>query len=184
MITTLTTFASAESHEGKTDILTGLGIDWTLMAMQGIAFLILVWALGKFVYPVFMRIIDERQTKIDESLEAAREAEKSANSAQENIDKQLAQARKEAKDIVATAKDEATAMLAKADAKAKTQAEHLVTAAQDEIDKQVLQAKKALHNETLELVAEATEKVIGKQYAPKTDKAVIADALKGAKGSL
>lgn len=180
MITTLTTFASTESAE-ETDILTSLGIDWTLLVMQAIAFLILVWALGKFVYPVFMRIIDERQAKIDESLQAAREAENNASSAQEAIDKQLSTARKEAKEIVATAKDEASAMLTKADEKSKAHADHMLAAAHDEISKEVLAAKKTLHNETLELVAQATEKVIGKVHTAKVDKAVISDALKGAK---
>ncbi len=176
----LTTFAAAESHAEKADILTSLGIDWTLLAMQAIAFLILVWALGKWVYPVFMRIIDERQTKIDESLEAARVAETHANSAQAEIDKKLAEARKEAKDIVATAKDEATAMVAKANEKSKATAEHMLASAQGEIAKEVLAAKKTLHNETLELVAQATEKVIGKVHSAKADKAVIASALKEA----
>ncbi len=183
MVTPLTTFAAAEPQE-KTDILTSLGIDWTLLAMQLVAFLILVWALGKWVYPVFMRIIDERQSKIDESLKAARDAEDHAASAQATIDKQLAQARKEAKDIVVTAKDEATAMLAKADEKSKSQAQHMIASAQDEIAKEVLAAKKQLHNETIELVATATEKVIGKAHTTKADKAVIADALKSsAKGA-
>ena len=180
MVTALTTFASTESAE-KTDILTSLGIDWTLLIMQLVAFLILVWALSKFVYPVFMRIIDERQSKIDESLEAARAAEDNANSAQAEIDKKLAQARKEAKEIVATAKDEATAMVTKASEKSKVQADHMLASAQDEIAKEVLAAKKTLHNETLELVAAATEKVIGKVHSAKADKAVITDALKEAK---
>ena len=173
------TFAATESHEKK-DILTSLGIDWTLLGMQLIAFLILVWALSKWVYPVFMRIIDERQSKIDESLKAARSAEDNAAAAQSKIDKMLSEARKEAKDIVVTAKDEATAMLAKADEKSKAHAEHLVASAQDDIAKEVLAAKKQLHNETLELVAAATEKVIGKAHTAKADKAVIASALKEA----
>lgn len=183
MIAQLTTFAatSAESHEESSDILTSLGIDWTLLVLQAVAFLILVWVLGKFVYPVFMRIIDERQAKIDESLEAAREAESNASSAQEAIDKQLATARKEAKEIVATAKDEANAMIAKADEKSKARADHMLAAAHDEISKEVLAAKKTLHNETLELVASATEKVIGKVHTTKVDKAIITDALKEAK---
>ena len=180
MVTALTTFASTESAE-KTDILTSLGIDWTLLVMQLVAFLILVWALSKFVYPIFMRIIDERQSKIDESLEAARTAEDNANSAQAEIDKKLAEARKEAKEIVATAKDEATAMVTKANEKSKAQADHMLASAQDEIAKEVLAAKKTLHNETLELVATATEKVIGKVHSAKADKVVIADALKEAK---
>lgn len=158
-----------------------LGIDWTLLVLQGLAFLVLVLVLGKFVYPVFMRIIDERETRIEDSLKAAREAADQASSMQGQIDKQLAKARREAKDIVATAKDEATAILARADEKSKANAEHLLESARDEIQKETIAAKKALHNETIELVALATEKVVGASHDAKSDTALIKRSLEEAK---
>jgi len=177
-----TQFAATEAHNAaeKPDIFTSLGIDWKLLVLQIVAFLILVWLLNRYVYPVFLRIVDERQSKIDESLKAARAAEKSAESAQDKIDEQLDQARLQAKDIVTTAKDEASAMLSKADEKSKANAEHMLETARDEIGKEVIAAKKALHNETIELVAQATEKVIGKTHTAKADASVISDALKKA----
>lgn len=171
----LTQFAATEAADET--ILQGLGIDFTLLILQGIAFLLAVFVLAKWVYPVFMRIIDERETKIEESLEAAREASDNAANAQEKIDKQLATARKEARDIVATAKDEANALLAKADAKSKTNADNMIKSAQDEIAKETEAAKKALHNETIELVALATEKVVAHKVDAKADKALIKTSL-------
>lgn len=158
-----------------------LGIDWTLLVLQALAFLVLVVVLGKFVYPVFMRIIDDREGRIEESLKAAREAADHANSVQDEIDKKLATARREARDIVATAKDEANNMLAKADEKSKANADHLIEVARDEIAKETTAAKRALHNETIELVALATEKVIAGSINVKTDKTVIKKALEEAK---
>lgn len=172
------TFAATESSDSG--VLGVLGIDWVMLAFQLIAFLILVGVLSRFVYPVFMKVIDERQAAIDASLEAAREAESSAETAQKKIDKQLAEARKEARDIVATAKDEANQMLSKADEKAKASAQLIVNKAHQEIDKEVIAAKRALHNETLDLVASATERVIGKTHSKSADKSVISDALKEA----
>lgn len=174
----LQTLASAEASDSG--VMGVLGIDWVMLAFQLIAFLILVGVLSRFVYPVFMKVIDERQAKIDASLEAAREAEDSAQSAQKKIDKQLAEARKEARDIVATAKDEANQMLSKADEKAKASAQLVLDKAHQEIDKEVIAAKRALHNETLDLVAIATERVIGKTHTKAADKSVITDALKEA----
>ncbi len=175
----LTYFAAAEATDKG--FFEQLGIDWTLLILQALAFLVLVLVLGKFVYPVFMRIIDEREGRIEESLKAAREAADHASSVQDEIDKKLATARKEARDIVATAKDEANSMIAKADEKAKANADHLLEAARDEIAKETNAAKKALHNETIELVALATEKVIAGSVDAKTDKAVIKRALEEAK---
>ncbi len=173
-------FASSES---STDggILGALGIDWMLLVFQIVAFLLLVWLLGKFVYPVFMRIIDERERKIEASVKAAEAAEKNAASAQADVETLLKEARKEAKEIVTTAKDEAAAMIEASDAKAKARADKIVKDAHDQLEKDIVAARKALHNDTIDLVAMATEKVIGNIANAKLDKKIIESAVKEAK---
>lgn len=176
----LTSFASAEpAADGG--ILAALGIDWTLLVLQIVAFLLLVWLLGKYVYPVFLRIIDEREKKIEASVKAAEIAEQKAESAQEEVAALLKEARKEAKEIVTTAKDEATAMVEASDAKAKARADKIVKNAHDQLEKDVVAARKALHNDTIELVALATEKVVGNLADAKLDKKIIETAVKEAK---
>lgn len=176
----LTQFAATEAHAEKQDIFGALGIDWQILIFQIVAFLLLVWLLGKFVYPWLMKSVDERQEAIEESVKAAKEAEEKAESAQDEIAKLLKEARKEAKDIVTTAKDEATAMVDASDQKAKARAEKIVADAHEQIEKDVIAARKALHNDTIELVAQATEKVIGKTVTDKVDDEVIAHAVKEA----
>lgn len=173
----LTQFASTESAAGG-DIFSTLGIDWRLLVLQIIAFLILVWALGKLVYPWLMKQVDERQAKIEESVKAAEDAEKKAESAQEEVAKLLKEARTEARDIVTTAKDEAAAMVADAENKAKTRADKIVKDAHEQIEKDVIAARKALHNDTIELVTLATEKIVGKTVTDSVDKNIIAAAIK------
>lgn len=180
---TYVTHFAQTAESADTGIIAGLGIDWTLLALQLIAFLVLVALLGKFVYPVFMRIIDEREEKIQGSIQAAEEAKQQADDAESRIEKQLSTARKEARDIVATAKDEATALLQKADEKSKANAEHMLTTARDEIEKETIAARKTLHNETIELVAQATQKVVANTHSEKADASVITAALKEAQKS-
>lgn len=165
----------------STDTFSTLGINWTMLIFQLVAFSILVFALGKWVYPIFIRTIDKRQEMIEESTRAAVEAEKNAAKTQAEIDKLLTQARTEAREIVATAKEEATGMVADAEAKSKTQAEHIIANAHESIAKEVLAAKKALHNETIDLVAAATEKVLGKAVDMKIDTKVIKNAVEAGK---
>ena len=172
---------AAETEAQHTDILTGLGINWQLVIFQIIAFLILVFILSKWIFPVFFKIIDKRQEAIEASNRAAIEASKHAEKAQAEIDKLLKEARVEAKDIVTTAKEEATAMVETAEAKGKASAEHIVAEAHEEIAKEVVAAKKALHNETIDLVASATEKVVGKAVNAGVDTKVIKSALEGDK---
>lgn len=175
------TYASqfaAETAETHGDIFSALGINWQLLIFQIVAFLLLVWLLGKFVYPWLMKQVDERQQKIDDSVKAADEAKAKAASAEEDIAKLLTEARSEASDIVATAKEEATAAIEAAEEKAKTRAEAVVAAAHEQVSKDVVAAKKALRDETIELVALATEKVVAGAVDSKVDGKVIAAALK------
>lgn len=176
----LTQLAMAE-EPASGDVFAALGIDWMMLIFQTIAFVILVWLLGKFVYPILMKTVDARQAEIEASSKAAAEAEKQAIAAKESVEKLMKQARREASDIVLTAKEEAAAAIEAAEVKSKVRAQRIVADAHAQIDKDIVAAKKALHNETLELVALATEKVVGKTVTAKVDEAVISAAVKGAK---
>jgi F-type H+-transporting ATPase subunit b len=176
----LTVMAEAAGHE-QPGFFEALGIDWKLLVLQTIAFLVLLWFLGKFVYPPLTKMLDKREADIEAGVKAAQAAEKKAEEAQVEVAKLLKQARTEASDIVATAKEEANATVEAAGAKAKSRAEHIVSDAQEQIEKDILAAKKALRSEAMEFVAAATEKVVGKTVNAKVDQSVIADAVKEAK---
>lgn len=176
------TAAAAEAHDaGNGDIFTALGIDWRLLILQIVAFIILVWLLGKFVYPLLMKAVDQRQADIEAAAKAAKEAQSAATETQEETARLLDDAKKQAADIVATAKLEATEMVSNSESKARATAEKIVADAHDQLQKDVEAAKRELHNETLNLVALTTEKVVRKTHDKKADDALIAELLKEAK---
>lgn len=151
-----------------------------MLVVQIIAFLVLVFLLGKWVYPWLMNSVDARKDQIDAALKAANEAQQSAVDTEERVQELLKTAQGEAAEIVATAKAESAAAISAAENKAKKRAEQIVTDAKDDIAKEVVTAKKALHDETLQLVALATGKVVGKVMDSKLDDGIIASALKDA----
>ena len=165
--------ANASAEGASKGFFEALGIDWTLLVIQTIAFLVLLWFLAKFVYPPLSRMLEKREADIEAGVKAAHEAEKKADAANEETAKLLKQARKDAAAIVATAKEEAAAVVSAAD--------RLIEDAEQEISKSVEAARKTLHNETIELVAQATEKVVGKAVDAKVDDAMIKNAIKEAK---
>ncbi len=179
--TTQLTVLAATASGSDEGVFAALGIDWKMLIGQALAFLVLVWILGKFVYPKFVNIIDERQEKIDASVKAAENAEQNAEIAQAEVAELLKEARKEAKDIVATAKNEAIALIDSSDEKAKVRADKIVADAQEKLDKDVIAARKALHNDTIDLVAMATEKIIGNVSDAKLDKKIVETAIKEAR---
>lgn len=177
MINLLTNFAATESHASG-DVFTSLGINGQMLLLQTIAFLVLVFVLSKWVFPVLIKAVDDRQEAIEAGAKAAEAAEQKAAEAQEEVQKLLKEARAEAKDIVATAKDEANAMIADSETKAKSRADKIVKDAHDQLEKDVIAARKALHNDTIDLVALATEKVVGKAVSDNVDKKLITEAVK------
>ncbi|MDB5162164.1 MAG: atpF [Candidatus Saccharibacteria bacterium] len=171
----------AETAAPKGDIFAALGIDWRLLILQIIAFLILVALLGKFVYPWLMKSVDERQANIEAATKAAAKAQEAAAKNHEQVAELLALARKEAAEIVDTAKLESSEIVANSEKKARTNAEQIVADAQAQIQKDVANVKKDLYNETLELVGLATEKVVGAKLAKSIDNDLITAAIRESK---
>lgn len=182
MIQNLTYFAATEAHGGGSDSLfTALGINWQMLIFQMLAFIVLVWLLGKFVFPVLIKAVDDRQAKIEESVKAAVEAEKKAVAAESAVEDALKQARVEAADIVATAKSEAVQMVEKAEKSAKTKSERIVAEAHEDIQKEVANAKKSLEKDTLRLVKEAASLATAGVADAKFDTALVKKSVEGAK---
>lgn len=177
----LTQFAETASTEASGNILDSLGVDWKLLVIQLVAFLLLVALLAKFVYPVFMKIIDKREADMKASAAAAETAREHAEKAEHEVEKLLAVARKDAQDIVATAKNEATLMVEKSEHSAKAKAEQIVAQAQEDIDKQIIAARKTLESDTLRLVKQAASAATAGVADSKLDDAMIKRSVEGAK---
>lgn len=173
-------FAATEEVAENDSLFGALGIDWKVLLLQMVAFVILVWLLKKYVYPPLIRAIDEREKAIAESVSAAQEAEEKADEAQQKIEAQLKEARTEAATIVDTAHKEASAMVKEAEDKAKKRAEQIVNDARSQLEVEVTKARKALRDETTELVALATEKVVREKVDTSRDRVLIESALKEA----
>lgn len=176
MFEVLSQFATTEAG-AQGDILSTLGIDVKLLIFQTIAFLLLLWLLTKFVFPVLGAMLEKREKAIEESVKAVHEAEKNAAEASEKTAALMKQARKDADAILSSAKDEAAQLVETADKKSRERAERIVKDAEVEIRNDIEKARTALKKETVELVAAATEKVVGKAVSADVDTKIIKSAV-------
>lgn len=172
----LTVYASAESAEK--DVLGALGIDFPTLAIQILAFLVFFAVLAKFVYPPLLAMLDKRDKLITESMKAALEAEKNAAESEAKTAALMKKARKQADELLEGAKAEASAMVSEAESKSQKRADQIMKDAESEIARSVAEARKSLRDETISLVAEATEKVVGKAMSSNVDKKIVAAAVK------
>lgn len=160
------------------NVFTALGIDWRLLILQIVAFLILVFLLGKYVYPRLIKSVDERQANIEAAAKAATDAKKAAEANKEDLAALMTEARKEASQIVSTAKLESAEMLTASEKRAQKVADRIVAEAHEQLEKDIAHARTQLYNDTLELVGLATEKVVKTKLDRTTDDQLIANALK------
>lgn len=188
MMQLTTLIASAEAaaetvHEaaGQKSLFGALGIDWRLLLLQIIAFLVLLWVLGKFVYPQLIKAIDNREKAIADSVAAAVNAEAEAEKTQAKIDQLFTEARTESAQILEAAHKEAATLVKEAEDKAKKRSEQIVADAQNQLARDIAQARKQLRQETAELVALATEKIVREKVDAARDAKLIDQAIQEAK---
>lgn len=178
MLPSIINFASTEASE-ESGLLGSLGIDFQLLILQTVAFLILLFLLSKFVYPILANMLEKREKQIEDSVKVAKEVEKNAEKTQAEIAKLMREAREQADEVVADAKAEASKIVEAADKKSHERAERIISDAENEIAKNLEDAKSSLRQETVNLVAEATSVVIGKTVDAQIDNKVIKSAIDG-----
>ena len=87
-----------------------LNINLTLIG-QSITFFIFVWFCWKFVWPALLGVMQDREQKIAEGLEAAERADKDIERAQKKATEQLKEAKDQAASIVEQANKRAAQII-------------------------------------------------------------------------
>jgi F-type H+-transporting ATPase subunit b len=170
----LTFFAEAASQPG---LLQALGIDGKLLLQQAAAFLILVAILRKFVYPVLIKSIDDRRNTIEEGMKEAKKSQQLLEDTEKKVAGMLKDARSDADDLLKRAQDEAAGIVSGAEGKAKVRAEQIVKDAHNQLEADVAKARVALKRDTIQLVAQATERIIHEKVDARKDTELIDRAL-------
>lgn len=178
MIHTLTVLAAtAEAPEG----IAALGLNpWTILA-QGATFLVFFLLIKKFALGKIVDSLETRRKTIESSLDQAEELQKQNEEAEKRIGGLLSDARKEAEKIVNKSREEAGATIAAAEKSAGEKAEKIIADGKLQIEAEVIKAREALKKETLGLVAQATEAVLGEAVDAKKSEALIKKALADSK---
>lgn len=170
----LTVFATTTSNP---NLFQALGLNVQLLVEQGAAFLVLVFILGKFVYPALVKAIDDRRASIEAGLEEAKESQEALVKAEAKVAELLEAARKDADDMLARTQQESASLLADAESKARARAEQIVADAHQQLNVDIAKAREVLKKDTIELVALATERIIGEKLDERKDADLVKKAL-------
>ena len=143
-----------ETGGGPFSINPGL-IIWTLVVFGILLFL--AWRLG---YPELLKMVEERERRIQKQLEEAEKANTEAQRLLEDHKKQIAAAHHEAQDILAKAKSVSQKERETLLAKAREEYDGLLKRARKDIDDEKEKAIQALRREAVDLSIAAASRVI------------------------
>ena len=130
---------------------------------QSLAMLLFVWFCMKYVWPLIMGAIEQRQTEIANGLAAAEKGQSSLATAKVEVDKLIAAARDQARGIVDQANTRASAIVeqGKADGEAARKAQ--VEAGRAEIGVEINRAREELRGQVAKIAVAGAEKVLGRE---------------------
>ena len=130
---------------------------------QSLAMMLFDWFCMKYVWPVIMGAIEQRQTEIASGLAAAEKGQNSLSVAKVEVDKLIAAARDQARGIVEQANTRATSIVeqAKADGEAARKAQ--VEAGRAELGVEINRAREELRGQVARIAVAGAEKVLGRE---------------------
>ena len=137
-----------------------MSLNWTMIG-QTLTFIVFVAACWKWIWPLLINAMRERQEAIAEGLASAERAAKDLELAQERATDQLKDARNEAAGLIEQARQRANQMIEDAKNEAREEGERLKEAAQAEIEQEVNRAKEALRAQVAALAVQGAGQVLG-----------------------
>ena len=152
-----------------------MNINATLLG-QTVAFVIFIAICWKYVWPPIIAILEEREKRIADGLEAAKKADDSLEEAQLAFDQEMNKAKAEAAEILEKANARASQIVNEATSKAETEAEKILTSASKTIENDVNKAKEELRHKMSELIIETSEKILGEEITPDKHQELLAKA--------
>ena len=139
---------------------TELGVNLPSLVAYLVNFILLLGILGVFAYKPLMRMLDERTERIRESLEAADLARQEAANAQEAIQEQITEARREGQRIMDQTREAAERFRTEEMDKARQEAEAFVERAKADIARERDTALQEVRASFGDLAITAAERVI------------------------
>ena len=143
-----------------------MNINLTLI-VQMLVFATLVFAVMKWVWPVILGAMDERERKIAQGLAAAEKGEEALAAARGRADEIVREARERANQIIDHAQHRANDLVEQAKGAASTEGARLVAAAQQQIELDTARARESLRREVAGIAVGAAAKLLGREIDAK-----------------
>ncbi len=151
-----------------------MSINATLIA-QLIEFLIFVGFTMKFVVPPIMSALEERAKKIANGLAYAERAKLELNEAHKRVDSELSQSRADNQVRLAEAEKQAANVITEARKTAEAEKARILAEAKAEAEQEVQRARDALRDQVAALAVQGAEQILKKEIDPARHAALLTE---------
>ncbi len=134
--------------------------DFGLFFWMLVAFLVVLFLLGKFGFPVITKMVEDRKNYIDESLRKAHEAQERLSNIEREGESILQEAREKQAQILKEAAETRDTIVEKAQEKARTEGARLLEDARIAIEQEKKAAIADIRQQVATLSVEIAEKVL------------------------
>ena len=140
---------------------------------QTISMIVFVWIFMKWIWPMIMGVIVEREKYIADGIAAGEKGQKELADARQGSDAILADARQKATQVADMAHKRSNDMVAEAKVHASAEGERIVAAARTELSTSQTKARDALRREVAALAVAGATRVLGREVDAKTHAALL-----------
>ena len=134
---------------------------------QTISMIVFVWIAMKWIWPMFMEVIEKRRKEIADGIAAGEKGQKELADARHGSEAILADARQKAVQVVDLAHKRGNDLVAEAKTTAMTEGQRLVSQAKGEIANEQNRARDGLRKEVAALALAGATKVLGREVDAK-----------------
>jgi F-type H+-transporting ATPase subunit b len=138
------------------------------LVIQMVVFLALIWFTMKFVWPIILGAMNERETKIAAGLAAAEQGQKDLSEAKSRADEVIKEARTRALAIESQARAQANQIIEEARKAASLEGEKALASAKSQIELESNRARDALRGQVVSLAVAGAKRVLEKEIDQKT----------------
>ena|SRR5436190_13633268 len=139
-----------------------LGVLLGNLLWQLAAFILLIYLLRRFAYGPIVKMLDERRSRIQESMDQAEQIKRDNQEAAKRAEQIIGEAQGQVREMLALANQQSQRTIAAAQAEAREQREKLLADAHAQIQADTTRAKEELQHEVARLAIMAASKVVGK----------------------
>jgi len=152
-----------------------LEISWQAVVLQVFAFLVLIWAMRKYLFAPISGVLEARQNEVQRTLDQVYRDRQAMEASRQEYEIRLATIESEARDRIQSAIKEAQGMKEAIIGSAHRDAERLATQAREEVVREKQRAMVELRQQVADLAVTAAGKILHRSVDDQVHRELVND---------